>query len=81
MDPHLQRKFLDLFTGDDDDEDDLDFASLGLSGEDVINDDLDRIAELCPKESFFYSLNPRHIEAYSAIQRILVGMLLQLCIS
>lgn len=73
----MQKRFLKLFRGqvkeEDDEEDDLQDDTSGSSSEEDIADEMDHISELCPEDAFFYSLNPKHIEAYTILQRILVG--------
>lgn len=78
----MQQKFLKLFRGekeDDEEEDELaadansSSGSNSRSSEEDIADELDHINELCPEDAFFYSSNPRHIEAYSHLRRVLMG--------
>lgn len=70
----MQREFLKLFRGGDRYDKDSS-SSEEDSWEDIPLDigELKRIADMCPKNAFFYSLSPKHIEATTAIARMLTG--------
>ncbi len=72
----MQREFLELFRGGGRYDKDSS-SSEEDSWEDYPLDigELKRIADMCPKNAFFYSLSPKHIEAATAIARMLTGKL------
>lgn len=69
----MQKKFLKLFKGIHlQNEDDSDGSSSEENGPSMVN----YVNEMCPKDAFFYSLAPMHLEARMQVQRILVGKLI-----
>lgn len=71
-DRKMQRAFLELFRGGYRN----DVSSEEDSNEDnfpVDIEQLKRIADMCPKDAFFYSLSPKHLEAITQIVRMFVG--------
>lgn len=69
VDEKMQRKFLELFRGLHLSEDDDDSSGGSSSSEEEVSG----INQMCPREAFFYSLAPNHLEARMLVQRILVG--------
>lgn len=63
----MQKKFLQLFKGGHLDGDG------GSSSEEDFSGEISQISDLCPKDAFFYSLSPMHIEAWTQLQRLFVG--------
>ncbi|CAL8125681.1 unnamed protein product [Orchesella dallaii] len=68
VDQKLQLEFLKLFEGSHFNED-----NSGSSSEEDFSGELAEIDELCPKGTFFYSLSPMHIEAWTQLQRLFVA--------
>lgn len=75
----MQKRFLKLFRGqkdDDEEEDDEVFditSRSSASSEEDFSEELDQISDLVSEKTFFYSLNPKHIEAYTILQRVLMS--------